>query len=73
MILFCLLLVVVFIIILSMTINRKISALSVALVIVGAAVYVLIDPSIGAMIFKFALFVICSLIAIRVAKSILGE
>jgi len=62
----------VFIIILT-TVNRKISAVAVSSLIIGLAVYVLIDQALGTMILKCALFVICLLIAIRVAKSILGE
>lgn len=73
MILFYILLAVVFIIIISTTVNRKISAVAVSSLIIGLAVYVLIDQALGTMILKCALFVICLLIAIRVAKSILGE
>ena len=62
-----------FIIIISTTVNRKISAVAVSSLIIGLAVYVLIDQALGTMILKCALFVICLLIAIRVAKSILGE
>ena len=73
MILFYILLAVVFIIIISTTVNRKISAVAVSSLIIGLAVYVLIDQALGTMILKCALFVSCLLIAIRVAKSILGE
>lgn len=73
MILLYILLAVVFIVFVSTTVNRKISEVAVAAFIVGLPVYIMIDQTLGAMILRIALFVICLLIVIPVAKSILGE
>lgn len=51
-------------------VNRAVGGLAAAACIVGITVYLTVDPALGVMIFKGALFVIGLLIAARVFKAI---